>query len=176
MWFLEFRGCITKNYIADWKRPGCAIFWPVMNKGRGLWPMSKPGHWHHPTGFGTLGYALPAAIGGAIGRPSLPRAAIIGDYGFQYSLPELGVAAEFGLSLPIILWDNTKLQEIEDSMISAQIAPQAVQALNPNFSTLAEAYGCAACKPSLLADLPGIIEAAFCAGRPTLIHLTPDID
>ena len=138
--------------------------------------MSKPGHWHHPTGFGTLGYALPAAIGGAIGRPGLPRAAIIGDYGFQYSLPELGVAAELGLSLPIILWDNTKLQEIEDSMISAQIAPQAMQALNPNFSILAEAYGCAACKPSLLADLPGIIEAAFCAGRPTLIHLTPDID
>ena len=141
-----------------------------------IWPMSKPGHWHHPTGFGTLGYALPAAIGGAIGRPGLPRAAIIGDYGFQYSLPELGVAAELGLSLPIILWDNTKLQEIEDSMISAQIAPQAVQALNPNFSTLAEAYGCAASKPSLLADLPGIIEVAFCAGRPTLIHLTPDID
>ena len=141
-----------------------------------IWPMSKPGHWHHPTGFGTLGYALPAAIGGAIGRPGLPTAAIIGDYGFQYSLPELGVAAELGLSLPIILWDNTKLQEIEDSMISAQIAPQAVQALNPNFSTLAEAYGCAASKPSLLADLPGIIEAAFCAGRPTLIHLTPDID
>ena len=141
-----------------------------------IWPMSKPGHWHHPTGFGTLGYALPAAIGGAIGRPGLPTAAIIGDYGFQYSLPELGVAAELGLSLPIILWDNTKLQEIEDSMISAQIAPQAVQALNPNFSTLAEAYGCAACKPSLLADLPGIMEAAFCAGRPTLIHLTPDMD
>ena len=61
-------------------------------------------------------------------------------------------------------------------MISAQIAPQAMQALNPNFSTLAKAYGCAACKPSLLADLPGIIEAAFCASRPTLIHLTPDID
>ncbi len=141
-----------------------------------IWPMSKPGHWHHPTGFGTLGYAMPAAIGGAIGRLGLPTAAIIGDYGFQYSLPELGVAAELGLSLPIILWDNTKLQEIEDSMISAQIAPQAVQALNPNFSTLAEAYGCAASKPSLLADLPGIIEAAFCAGRPTLIHLTPDID
>ena len=140
-----------------------------------IWPMSKPGHWHHPTGFGTLGYALPAAIGGAIGRPGLPTAAIIGDYGFQYSLPELGVAAELGLSLPIILWDNTKLQEIEDSMISAQIAPQAVQVSNPNFLTLAQAYGCAACKPSLLADLPGIIEAAFCAGRPTIIHLTPDM-
>ena len=95
---------------------------------------------------------------------------------FHLHLPELGVAAELGLSLPIILWDNTKLQEIEDSMISAQIAPQAVQALNPNFSTLAEAYGCAVCRPSLLADLPGIIEAAFCAGRPTLIHLTPEMD
>ena len=32
-----------------------------------VWDMARPGHWHHPTGFGTLGYALPAAIGGAMG-------------------------------------------------------------------------------------------------------------
>ncbi|KIN71752.1 putative acetolactate synthase isozyme 1 large subunit [Sulfitobacter guttiformis KCTC 32187] len=98
-----------------------------------VWDMDEPGHWHHPYGFGTLGYALPAAIGGAIARQGKPTMAIIGDYGFHYTMQELGVAVELGLSLPIILWDNGKLGEIEDSMVRAQIAPNAVIAQNPDF-------------------------------------------
>ncbi|MEM6728621.1 MAG: thiamine pyrophosphate-binding protein, partial [Pseudomonadota bacterium] len=57
-----------------------------------VWEMDRPGHWHHPTGFGTLGYALPAAIGGTVARRGLPTMAIAGDYGFQYTLQELGAA------------------------------------------------------------------------------------
>ncbi|MEM9270700.1 MAG: thiamine pyrophosphate-dependent enzyme, partial [Pseudomonadota bacterium] len=77
-----------------------------------VWDMDRPGHWHHPTGFGTLGYATPAAIGGAVARKGLATMAIIGDYGFHYTMQELGVAVELGLPLPIILWDNGKLKEI----------------------------------------------------------------
>ena len=112
-----------------------------------LYQMEKPGHWHHPFGFGTLGYALPAAIGGKLARPNQPVVAIAGDYGFQYTIQELGVAAEFGLSLPIVLWDNGKLKEIEDSMVQSQIAPNAVVAKNPDFGKLAEAYGIGYTKP-----------------------------
>ena len=59
-----------------------------------IWDMKKPNHWHHPYGFGTLGYALPAAIGGCIARPNMPTLAIAGDYGFQYTIQELGTAVE----------------------------------------------------------------------------------
>ena len=138
-----------------------------------VWDMDRPGHWHHPYGFGTLGYATPAAIGGAIGRPGLPTVAIIGDYGFHYTLQELGVAVELGLPLPIILWDNGKLGEIEDSMTRAQIAPNAVVAHNPDFCRLAEAFGALATAPDRLADLPDVLAEAFNADRPTLIYLTP---
>ena len=106
-----------------------------------VWPMTQPEHWHHPSGFGTLGYALPAAIGGAIARPNHPTMAIAGDYGFQYTVQELGTAVELKQPLPIILWDNGKLKEIEDSMRRAQIAPNAVTAKNPDFVQLALAYG-----------------------------------
>ncbi len=140
-----------------------------------VWDMDAPGHWHHPYGFGTLGYATPAAIGGAIGRPGLPTMAIIGDYGFHYTVQELGVAVELGLSLPIILWDNGKLGEIEDSMTRAQIAPNAVVAHNPDFCKLAEAFGALSAAPTSLQELPEILKAAFSAGRPTLIYLTPSI-
>ena len=140
-----------------------------------VWDMAFPGHWHHPTGFGTLGYALPAAIGGAMGRPGRPTLAIAGDYGFQYTVQELATAVELGLSLPIILWDNGKLGEIEDSMVRAQIAPNAVVQRNPDFLKLAEAYGAASAEPATLADLPGLLKTALAAEAPTLIRLTPDL-
>jgi acetolactate synthase-1/2/3 large subunit/5-guanidino-2-oxopentanoate decarboxylase len=140
-----------------------------------VWPMSRPGLWHHPYGFGTLGYATPAAIGGAVARRGAPTAAIIGDYGFHYTLQELGVAVELGLSLPIILWDNGKLKEIEDSMIRGQIAPNAVIARNPDFCALARAFGAYAAAPSDLDALQVEVRAALEADGPTLIHVTPDI-
>ena len=140
-----------------------------------IWDMDRPGHWHHPYGFGTLGYALPAAIGGAIGRNGKPTLAIAGDYGFQYTLQELGVAVELGLPLPIILWDNGKLGAIEASMVRAQIAPNAVVARNPDFCKLAEAYGAASSAPESLDALIEAVGAAFEAEGPTLIHVTPAI-
>ncbi|MEP5729244.1 MAG: thiamine pyrophosphate-binding protein [Sulfitobacter sp.] len=140
-----------------------------------VWDMDRPGHWHHPYGFGTLGYATPAAIGGAMARRGSPTLAIIGDYGFHYTMQELGVAVELGLSLPIILWDNGKLKEIEDSMVRAQIAPNAVVARNPDFVKLAEAFGARARAPDTLEQMQQAVEDAFKAEGPTLIYLTPDV-
>ncbi|WP_298976625.1 thiamine pyrophosphate-binding protein [uncultured Roseobacter sp.] len=140
-----------------------------------IWDMDRPGHWHHPTGFGTLGYATPAAIGGAVARPGQPTMAIIGDYGFHYTMQELGVAVELDLSLPIILWDNGKLKEIEDSMVRAQIAPNAVIARNPDFCKLAEAFGAKAVAPKSLAALQNAVTTAFVSKGPTLIYITPDL-
>lgn len=137
--------------------------------------VANPGQWHHPFGFGTLGYALPAAIGGKIGAGQRPTICIAGDYGFHYTMQELGVAVELGLSLPIILWDNGKLKEIEDSMTRAQIAPNSVIARNPDFVKLAEAFGAAAKRPSTLADLQADLVAALETAGPTLIHVTPGI-
>ena len=144
-----------------------------------VWDMNRSGHWHHPYGFGTLGYALPAGIGGAVARRNgnshKPTLVIAGDYGFQYTVQELGTAVELGLPLPIILWDNGKLKEIEDSMVRAQIAPNAVVARNPDFCKLAEAYGAKSAKPSTLAGVQDAVLAALRADGPTLIYLTPAI-
>ncbi|WP_299352084.1 5-guanidino-2-oxopentanoate decarboxylase [uncultured Shimia sp.] len=138
-----------------------------------VWDMPRPGHWHHPSGFGTLGYGLPAAIGGAVARPGLPTVCIAGDYGFQYTIQELGTAVELGLPMPILLWDNAKLKEIEDSMVASQIAPNAVVAMNPDFCKLAEAYGAHACEPDSITALQEALLEAFKADRPTLIRMTP---
>lgn len=137
------------------------------------WDMPRPGHWHHPTGFGTLGYALPAAIGGAMARKGLPTLAIAGDYGFQYTCNELGTAVELGLPLPILLWDNGKLGAIESSMVAAQIAPNAVIQQNPDFGMLAQAYGALFSQPDTLPALQQAVTDALSADRPTVIRMTP---
>ena len=140
------------------------------------WPMDRPAHWHHPYGFGTLGYALPAAIGAKVGRPDAPIVAMAGDYGFQYTLQDLAVAVELKQGLPIILWDNDGLGQIEVSMQMSQIAPTAVRPLNPDFLALARAYGAHAVEPASAKELPAIFEAAFGATAPTLVRLTPRFD
>jgi acetolactate synthase-1/2/3 large subunit/5-guanidino-2-oxopentanoate decarboxylase len=139
------------------------------------WDMPRAGHWHHPSGFGTLGFALPASIGGAVARPDLPTCCIIGDYGIQYTIAELATAVELGLPLPVIIWDNGKLGAIEDSMIAAQIAPNAVIQRNPDFLALARAYGAEAVQPETLDDIAPALDAAFRVHRPTVIRLTPDL-
>ena len=101
--------------------------------------------------------------------------AIIGDYGFQYTVQELATAVELGLPLPIFLWDNGKLGEIEASMVRAQIAPNAVIQRNPDFLKLAEAYGAHATQPATLKEMQNAVCAAFGADAPTLIRVTPEI-
>lgn len=140
-----------------------------------IWDLRHPNTWHHPYGFGTLGYALPAAIGGKVGCPERQVIALAGDYGFQYTLQELGTAAELGLTLPIVLWDNGKLKEIENSMMRAQIAPNAVTIRNPDFGKLAEAYGASFASPRTLSELHEALSAALRTGGPTLLRVTADI-
>ena len=137
--------------------------------------LDAPGRWHHPYGFGTLGYALPAAIGGKLGLPETPVLAVAGDYGFQYTMQELGTAAELGLQLPILIWDNAGLKEIEQSMIAAQIEPFAVKARNPDFLKLADAYGVRSQLPQSVNELKSGIHEAFSADGPSLIVLRPEL-
>ena len=76
--------------------------------------------------------------------------------------------------MAIIVWDNGKLKEIEDSMTRAQIAPNAVIARNPDFCALAEAYGVNSAAPRSIAAFKEAVSAAFSQFGPTLIHITPE--
>jgi thiamine pyrophosphate-dependent acetolactate synthase large subunit-like protein len=136
-------------------------------------PVQTPRTWFHPVGFGTLGFALPAVIGAKFGVGKTPVAAMIGDYGIQYTINELGTAAEHKLPLVVLLWNNNLLGAIHDSMARAGIQPNAVTLKNPDFQALAKAYGCQAAKPSSLSALAAAIAAALKADGPTLIEMTP---
>jgi 5-guanidino-2-oxopentanoate decarboxylase len=138
-----------------------------------IFPVFEPRSWLHPVGFGTLGFALPAGIGAKFGCPGKPVAVMIGDYGIQYTINELGTAAEHKLPLVILMWNNDALGQIRDDMVNKGIQPNAVTLINPDFQALAKAYRCHAEKPESLKDLAQAIDRALKAPGPTLIEMTP---
>ncbi len=138
-----------------------------------VFPVYNPHTWIHPVGFGTLGFALPAAIGAKFAVEEKPVAALIGDYGFQYTINELGTAVEHKLPLVILLWNNEALGQIRDDMVMKGIQPNAVTLQNPDFQMLARAYGAKAERPENLKALGAAISAALKADGPTLIEMTP---
>ena len=140
-----------------------------------VFPVRRPRCWLHPMGFGTLGYALPAAIGAKLGCPERPVAVIIGDYGLQYTLAEIAVACEHALPIVILVWNNEKLHAIEKDMIRRQMEPVAVRPLNPDFVDLARSFGAHGVRPETLDELEAAVSEALRAARPTLIDLKPGI-
>jgi 5-guanidino-2-oxopentanoate decarboxylase len=130
----------------------------------------RPGTWFHPSGYGTLGYALPAAIGALVAEPTRPVVALAGDFGIQFTSQELATAVELQLSLPIVIWNNSALGQIRDDMIAAGIPPTGVVGHNPDFLALASAYGAHAERPRGPAELAAAIQSALRRRGPTVLE------
>ena len=86
----------------------------------------------------TLGSALPDAIGAKLAQPGKPVVALAGDGGFMFTVQELVTGAELGLPLPILLWNNQGLKQIQDDMKARDIEPVGVSGINPDFIALAK--------------------------------------
>jgi 5-guanidino-2-oxopentanoate decarboxylase len=130
----------------------------------------RPGTWFHPSGYGTLGYALPAAIGALVADPSRPALALAGDFGFQFTSQELATAVELQLSLPIVIWNNSALGQIRDDMVAAGVAPTGVIGHNPDFPALARAYGAHAERTRGPRELTEAIRSALLRPGPTVLE------
>jgi thiamine pyrophosphate-dependent acetolactate synthase large subunit-like protein len=130
----------------------------------------QPGLWFHPCGYGTLGFALPAAIGAKLAEPQRVIAALAGDFGFQFTQQELVSAVELELTLPVIVWNNESLGQIRHDMREAGIEPIGVTGRNPDFIALANACGAAAVRVQRGEDLARELRTALGRPGPTLIE------
>src|ERR1700733_1388898 len=122
-----------------------------------------------PSGFGTLGYALPAAIGAKLARPDRRVVAVHGDGGIMFTLPELASAAELGLPLPVVVSLNGGSGEIRREMVDQGIAPVAVDLGAPNLPAAARALGGHGEALTGTDQLVDALEAAFQRPGPTVI-------
>ncbi|HET7757643.1 MAG TPA: 5-guanidino-2-oxopentanoate decarboxylase [Steroidobacteraceae bacterium] len=130
----------------------------------------RPGVWFHPCGYGTLGFALPAAIGARIAAPGRAVVAVAGDFGVQFTLQELVTAVELELPLPLVVWNNRALGQIRDDMRAAGIAPVGVAGRNADFAQLAAACGASGRRVRGPEALTDGIRAALRARGPTLLE------
>jgi 5-guanidino-2-oxopentanoate decarboxylase len=140
--------------------------------GNYAFPTDYPGHWFHPSGYGTLGFALPAALGAKVSSRARAVVALAGDFGLQFSLNELMTAVEEMLSLPIVVWNNSALGQIRDDMRSAAIPLTGVIARNPDFPALARACGAAGVWVNNAGALTEQLRAALGRPGPTLIEVS----
>lgn len=110
--------------------------------GNDLLPIPASGRWFNSaTGFGTLGYALPAAIGAKAAARDRPIVAVAGDGGFQFTLTEMAMATEADLPVSLIVWDNACYLEISNYMNTIKVPPIAVDLFSPDFAAIGAAYG-----------------------------------
>ena len=123
------------------------------------------------TGFGTLGFGLPAAFGAKLAAPDRPVISLIGDGGFQFTLAELASGVELGLPVPILLWNNNGYGEIKTYMRDRQIPEIGVDIYTPDFQSIARGFGAEATTAHSLDALIDKVDAAFSAPGPTLIEL-----
>jgi 5-guanidino-2-oxopentanoate decarboxylase len=140
--------------------------------GNYAFPTDAPGQWFHPSGYGTLGFALPAALGAKIAYPARAVLALAGDFGLQFTLNELMTAVEECLSMPIVVWNNSALGQIRDDMLASAIPPTGVIGRNPDFPALAKACGAAAVRVTAAPPLIEAIRGALIRPGPTLIEVS----
>ncbi|GHS79179.1 hypothetical protein PAGU2196_00130 [Pseudomonas sp. PAGU 2196] len=139
--------------------------------------MDEPRRWFNAsTGYGTLGYALPAAMGAWLGSAAqiaerAPSVCLIGDGGMQFTLPELASAVEAQVPLIVLLWNNQGYEEIKKYMVNRAIEPVGVDIHTPDFIGVARALGADAEHVSDIAQLQAALGRAVERKGPTLIQV-----
>ncbi len=93
-------------------------------------------------GLGTMGFALPAAMGAVVARPEHPIIAVIGDGGFQMTLQELGAIAQEAIPVKAIVLNNGYLgmvRQWQEMFFDRRYS--AIELSNPDFAEIARAFG-----------------------------------
>ena len=134
------------------------------------WPFTPANRLLYPTGYATLGYGLPAAIGAKIAAPDRSVVALFGDGAAMFSIQELITATEQGLAIPVVIVDNGGYAEIREQMVDRGIEPQAVDLYRPDIPALARAIGAHGVEATSVDELGPLAAQALSADRPTVVY------
>ena len=109
------------------------------------YPFSQPRQYITSGGLGTMGYALPAALGAAVGNIERPVFAINGDGAFQMNCQELATCAQYGIPVKCIILNNGKLgmvRQFQTLFLGSRYASTNLEA-KVDFCTVARGFGVA---------------------------------
>ena len=140
------------------------------------WNYDRPGLFLNSGGAGTMGFALPAAIGAKFARPDLPVWCVAGEGGFVMTAQELSVAVEHQLDIKIVLLNNFSLgmvRQFQDDFYGG-VRSEVDLTHMPDFVKLAEAYGLPGVRVDKLSDVGPALDAAERTKGPYLIDFRID--
>jgi acetolactate synthase-1/2/3 large subunit len=149
------------NVIADMCIPG---YWLAA-----LHAPAGPRRFQYPMGWGTLGYAFPAALGAAVAGPTL---AVCGDGGFLFACGELATARQEGLPLTVMVVDDGGYGMLRYDQRHSGVEPYGVDLATPDFVALARSFGIRATTVDGLGEPFGAALAEHLADpEPSLLHV-----
>ena len=143
-----------------------------------LWKFKLPNTWVNSGGLGTMGYAVPAAVGAKVGRPDRMVWAVDGDGCFQMTAQELVTASAERIPIKVAILNNAYLgmvrqwQELfyEERYSEVYLSPDL-----PDYVKWAEAMGCVGFRVDTMADVvPTIEKANAIDDRPVVIDFRVD--
>ena len=119
--------------------------------------------WITSGGAGTMGFGMPAAIGAQFGRPAHQVWAVVGDGGFQMTMPELATAATFKLPIKVLIINNAYLgmvRQWQEMFFDNRYSGVDLEG-NPDFVKLAESFGCKGLRIRRSGDVRRILQQAI---------------
>ncbi|MFY2824573.1 5-guanidino-2-oxopentanoate decarboxylase [Ruegeria sp. MALMAid1280] len=134
----------------------------------------RAGGWFNAaTGYGALGYGIPAAIGAAIADPTARVICIVGDGGAQFSLPEIMAAVDENLPVTFMIWNNHGYREIATSMQNVGVTVIGCDPSPPDFAATAKSFGIPFSSASFEPDaIAQVLRAATHIDGPSMIEVT----
>lgn len=144
---------------------------PVYTSNLFYEPLAPRCFFNSSTGYGTLGYAPPAAIGAAIAANDRSVVAVVGDGGLQFSIAELATAVELGVPVIFLLWNNQGYGEIKKCMLNHDIEPIGVDIHTPDFARLAEGFGLRHYRADSLQQFSDALQNAVSSAKPAVIEI-----
>ena len=148
----------------------------------------RPRQWLNSGGAGTMGYAVPAAMGAQVGNPNRVVWAIDGDGCFQMTNQELATCAIEGIPIKVAVINNSSLGMVRQwqtlfyqsrySNTDLNTGPEEIGAMRiPDFVKLADAYGCVGLRCERVEDIDATIEAAMAiTDRPVVVDFVVERD
>jgi acetolactate synthase-1/2/3 large subunit len=145
-----------------------------------FWGFRTPGTWINSGGLGTMGFAVPAAIGAKAARPDEVVFALDGDGCFQMTFQELITAATEDIPVKVVVFNNGgygMVKQWQNLFYGGRLSAVDLGTTVPDYPKLAEAMGCVGLK----VDHPGEIDSAIdkvmaIDDRPVLLEVVTDRD
>ncbi len=126
-------------------------------------------------GLGTMGFALPAAMGAKLAKADKEVIAIIGDGGFQMTIQELGTISQYGIAVKIIILNNSFLGMVRQwQQMFFEKRYSFTELTNPDFQLIAQGYGIENQKVEKREDLEKSIKHLLNNKGPYLLEIVVD--